>query len=87
MNARQQCLRRGAEGGSVAGGQRGQRLRSIMTCVERKDFENAEIKRNETKGISRNARDDWGLHEELWDLGKDGIIILKFILDTWGVSV
>jgi hypothetical protein len=58
MNAHQRCLRRGAEGGAVAGGRRGERFRSFMTCVERKDFENAEIKRNETKGICRNARDD-----------------------------
>ena len=65
MNAHQRCLRKGAEGGAVAGGRRGQRLRSFMTCAERKDFENAEIKRKETSGISRNAGDDGGLHEKL----------------------
>jgi len=44
--------------GAVAGRRRGERLRSFVTCAERKDFEKAEIKRNGTSGISRNRRDD-----------------------------
>jgi hypothetical protein len=57
MKKHQRCLRKGARGEALAGGWEGQGLRSFMTCGEGKNFENAEIKRNETSGISRNGRD------------------------------
>ena len=86
-NAHQRCLRKGVEGGAAAGGRTGERLRGFVTCAERKNFENVEIKRHETSGISRDGRDDWGLREKLSDLGNDGRIILKCIWDTYRLSV